>query len=99
MLNVLPVGYSNEVVMEIGLINPVDNWGSVGFKIRTFETVLNAAPPNLDEPRSFYMVDKHESNELIPALECDTPCNSCESDDDDGELGRTYCTSCWLGRP
>ena len=76
--------------------NPEDNWGQVGFKIRTFETVPD--PPNLNPTELQYLMDKHEQNELIPLLKCDQPCYTCPGDPETGvtlEYGRDYCSECW----
>lgn len=93
----MPPGYDDIVTIDFKLQNPEDNWGTVGFKIRTFETVATGV---VDPAEIGYMVDKHENNELIPLLQCNTPCESCPFDEGTGEtINRDYCTRCWKSRP
>jgi hypothetical protein len=35
--NAIPYGHDEKVVISIQLINPVDNWGTIGIKLKTFE--------------------------------------------------------------
>jgi hypothetical protein len=59
--------------------NPVDNWGEVGFKLKTYEEVPGA-PADPKDPNSKpgeaeeFLVDMLEGNELLPALPCEQPC-------------------------
>lgn len=35
--NAIPYGYDKKITININLINPKDNWGTIGLKIKTFE--------------------------------------------------------------
>jgi hypothetical protein len=35
--NAIPYGYDKSVTISINLLNPVDNWGTIGLKMKTFE--------------------------------------------------------------
>ena len=35
----IPYGYDDKVTIEINLWNPIDNWGIIGLKIKTFEII------------------------------------------------------------
>lgn len=37
ILNAYPENYAGPVQIKLSLRNPIDNWGTVGFKIRTSE--------------------------------------------------------------
>lgn len=65
MTNVVRAGYDGDITIKINFFNPIDNWGTVGFKIKTFETM-----PNANGGFDYYLVDKHEENVLIPELIC-----------------------------
>lgn len=69
--NAIPYDHDAKVVIEINLNNPVDNWGTIGLKIKTFEIYGE------DE----YLVDQLEGNELIPNLKCLAPCKECKGED------------------
>ena len=80
MDNAIPYGYDAKVVIKINLINPVDNWGTIGLKLKTFETfsVMGVTPDGKEEliPQEF-LVDQLEGNELVPLLKCLAPCKEC----------------------
>jgi len=82
--NAIPVGWDREVTLVIKMINPENNWGNIGVKLKTYEVA---------EEESF-LVDMLEGNELIPQLLCYTPCKYCE-DDTRTVLDKDYCTECW----
>jgi hypothetical protein len=58
----IPAGYGGEVVIKGEFKNPVDNWGAVGFKIKTYEIVKTGSLSTK------YLVDKLEEDVLIPNL-------------------------------
>jgi len=57
-INAIPKNYYGKVSISFKLVNPKDNWGTIGFKIKTFEVIGD------DE----YLVDMIEGNELRPVL-------------------------------
>jgi|DEB0MinimDraft_12_1074336.scaffolds.fasta_scaffold02860_2 hypothetical protein len=67
MTEVIPANYKGEVTIKIKMINPENNWGTVGFKIKTYEIIGEEE----------YLVDIIEGNELIPSLQCYAPCQYC----------------------
>jgi len=69
----------------------VDNWGEIGFKIKTYEI-------DPDDDSVKYLVDMIEGNELIPNLKCTAPCKECK--EVGGEVvDMEYCTACWQNKP
>ena len=81
-----PGGYSGFVTIHINFINPKDNWGEIGLKIKTYEVIDGEE----------YLVDKLEGDELIPNLKCDSPCKECKEDPVSKEIiQRDFCTECW----
>jgi hypothetical protein len=73
--NAIPKGYGGQVTITIKMKNPDDNWGEVGFKLKTYEVVTvpgaNAGDPATTEE---FLADMLESNVLLPALPCEPPC-------------------------
>ena len=82
--------------IRVRLRNPVDNRGSIGFKLKTYEVVGDSAV--LEENKQ-YLVDRLDQNVLIPTLLCDTPCQDCGERDVFNLRVRDYCTSCWQDSP
>ena len=39
MTNAIPYGYDDKVTIVINLLNPKDNWGIIGLKLKTFEII------------------------------------------------------------
>jgi len=39
MKEAIPYGYDDKVTIVINFMNPVDNWGIIGLKLKTFEIV------------------------------------------------------------
>jgi hypothetical protein len=37
----IPAGYFGNITVNLKMINPSDNWGQLGYKIKTFETYQN----------------------------------------------------------
>lgn len=72
-INAVKAGYSGKIQFKVQLRNPVDNWGTIGIKIKTFETYKNA-----DGTYTYYASDAHEGNDLIPNLKCRAPCEACK---------------------
>lgn len=66
-LNTNNDGFDKEVTLMITFENPVDNWGAVGFKIKTYEVTASGTA----------LVDKLEGDALRPILQCQAPCNEC----------------------
>jgi hypothetical protein len=60
----IPSGYIGTVVLSIKLKNPTNNWGSIGFKLKTYEAFEGEE----------YLIDMLETNDLIPSLMCYAPC-------------------------
>lgn len=60
-------GFSGVATIVLRLMNPDDNWGAVGFKLRSQEVAEGSA----------YEVDKLEGDELRPQLQCEAPCHEC----------------------
>lgn len=83
--NAIKYGFDAQLTIEIKFINPVDNWGEIGFKIKTYEM--------LDDGTT-YLVDMLEENALIPNLKCTAPCKYCY-EENNVVLDMEYCTSCW----
>ena len=81
--NAIPAGYSGKVTIRIKLINPANNWGKIGFKIKTFENAADGEE---------YLVDMLESNQLIPILKCFAPCQYCLEGESKKSLDKNYCT-------
>jgi hypothetical protein len=85
------------VTIVIGFKNPVNNWGDIGFKLKTYELIEGT-----DSDKQ-YLVDSLEGNELIPNLKCIFPCKECltpsETTNDVNEVGTTFCTACWSNHP
>jgi hypothetical protein len=65
-------GYDQKVEIIINFINPKNNIPTNGFKLKTFEVYYDE-----DENAIEYLVDQLETNELIPNLKCDFPCEEC----------------------
>jgi hypothetical protein len=100
----IPKGYGGPVTIALKMRNPADNWGAIGFKLKTYEEVTtpgeNGAPDSIEE----FLVDMLEGNELLPALPCEPPCQYCRASVD-GLTGsethankvkkKEYCTQCW----
>ena len=42
--NAIPKGYGGPVTIVLSMINPTDNWGSIGFKLKTYEEVTVTTP-------------------------------------------------------
>lgn len=63
----IPARFDKSVEIKISFKNPLDNWGEIGFKIKTMEEVGDET----------YLVDQLEGNELIPTLKCFAPCQYC----------------------
>lgn len=95
--NAIPYDYDALVTIVIGFKNPVNNWGEIGFKIKTYEVIEGA------DTDKQYLVDALEGNELIPHLKCIFPCKEClpedETTNDVNEVGTTFCTECWSNHP
>lgn len=93
-------GYSGPVTIKIKFRNPVNNWGKVGFKIKTYEvaTATNAAG---SKETTEYIMNVVESNVLIPVLKCLSPCEDCKqppaNDKMNYKMYKSYCTKCWAG--
>lgn len=85
--NAIPARFDGEVQIKISFINPLDNWGEIGFKIKTMEEVGDET----------YLVDQLEGNELIPHLKCFAPCQYCyqTKKGKKPEFDKNYCTQCW----
>ena len=66
-------GYPGPVVIKIKMRNPTNNWGRVGFKLKTFEVATGANGVATD-----YIMNVLESNVLIPVLKCLRPCEACK---------------------
>lgn len=101
-------GYSGTVTVRLRLKNPDDNWGAVGFKIRTYEVVPGK------NGRITSLVDRLDGEDLRPVLQCDRPCYECREDEEkktrvsltspggkiEVEKWRAgECTRCWQDRP
>ena len=88
-------GFTGNLSIKIKFKNPKDNWGIIGFKIKTFEREEIVASPALNpKGYNYYLADKLEGNELIPNLVCNKPCYRCI--EDNGKVAdKNYCTSCW----
>lgn len=87
--NAIPFEYDGKITINIEFINPIDNWGEIGFKIKTYE-VLNQDT----DDETTYLVDMLESNALIPNLKCTAPCKECY-EENGIVLDMEYCTECW----
>lgn len=81
ILNAFPANHSGPVQIKISLKNPDDNWGTVGFKIRTTEkaTITAVDPTTKVESKitKDYLIDVIEIDSLIPNLKCIAPCKEC----------------------
>jgi hypothetical protein len=84
-IGAIPPNYLGDVKVTFNLVNPKDNWGTIGFKIKTYEVIG-------DEE---YIVDMIESNDLIPALQCYSPCQYCQKNSGGVVIDKNYCTQCW----
>jgi hypothetical protein len=76
IVKAIPKGYGGngeKVTITIKLINPFDNWGNVGFKIKTYEELYTGT-----EVTSEFLVDMIEGNQLVPELVCHAPCENCK---------------------
>lgn len=90
----IPARFDKSVEIKISFKNPLDNWGEIGFKIKTMEEVGDET----------YLVDQLEGNELIPILKCFAPCQYCYETKKGGgkrkaEYDKNYCTQCWQTHP
>jgi len=74
----IPKGWEKVVRIKMKFRNPVDNWGMLGFKIRTYENITNEISLKTNMTEGEYLVDKLESNDLIPNLKCLKPCFMCK---------------------
>jgi hypothetical protein len=88
-------GYSGPVTIKIKFKNPENNWGRVGFKLKTYELVVDPTT----KAKTEYLMNVVEGNELIPILKCLSPCEDCKQPPA-GELVnykmyKSYCTKCW----
>lgn len=92
----IPFGFDGNITIYIKFKNPKDNWGEIGFKIKTYEIVEGATP---DDDTEQFLVDMLEGNELIPNLKCTAPCKECKEDDNKVVLDMEYCTECWQDNP
>lgn len=91
--NAIPYGYDANVTIKIKFTNPKDNWGEIGFKIKTYEIVYGDDNTS-DDDDTQYLVDMLEGNELIPNLKCTAPCKECK--EIGGEVvDMEFCTECW----
>lgn len=88
----IPPDYDGDVEVKIRLVNPEDNWGRVGVKIKTY----------VDDGSKEYLSDILEGNQLIPILKCTAPCKECKDggrDGSGGKVDKNYCTECWQKYP
>ena len=88
-------GYHGPVTIKIKFKNPINNWGRVGFKLKTYE-VITAAGKTTE-----YIMNVVEGNELIPILKCLSPCQDCKADSiaANYKMYKSYCTACWSDSP
>jgi hypothetical protein len=89
------------ITIIVNFRNPKDNWGIIGFKIKTFrtESLSNGGLVH-------YLSDKLEGNQLIPNLLCKKPCYECKTENKGTPSkpvyhisGPNYCTKCWTSQP
>jgi hypothetical protein len=78
----IPAGYDKIVSIRIRMRNPPNNWGTVGVTLRTYEIVNQ-----ID-----YLIDKLDTNALIPELKCNIPCMQCQEDGKGTVIDKSYCT-------
>lgn len=88
----IPAGYSGVVTINLEFKNPKDNWGTVGFKLKTYEVQKTATTYKK------YLVDMLESNELIPNLKCLAPCFQCK-EQGGTVIQKDFCVKCWQNKP
>ena len=91
------------VTIKVKLSNPVNNWGRVGFKLKTYELAKDATGKETE-----YIMNVVEGNELIPILKCLSPCEDCKQPpagkgkgfyNDHYKMYKSYCTKCWSTSP
>jgi hypothetical protein len=85
----IPPDYSGPVKIVIRFVNPEDNWGRVGVKVKTYE---------VDGTGKEYLSDILEGNQLIPILKCTSPCKECK-DGAVGKMDKNFCVECWTQFP
>jgi hypothetical protein len=75
--NAIPQGYGGPLTITLKMINPSNNWGAIGFKLKTYEEVITTGVDEngaATESTEEFLVDMLEGNELLPALPCEQPC-------------------------
>lgn len=85
IMDAFPESTRGKVTINVKLVNPKDNWGTIGLGIKTYQI----------DGEEEYLVDKLEGNELIPNLKCIAPCKECQEDENGIVVDQTYCTECW----
>ena len=98
-------GVADAVTLTIKLKNPKDNWGRVGFKLKTYELVVDPTT----KVKTEYIMNVVEGNELIPILKCLSPCQDCKQPPgtilsnplykSSFMMYKSYCTKCWPNGP
>lgn len=83
------------MTIKIKFKNPWNNWGRVGFKLKTYELVVDPTTKKKTE----YIMNVVEGNELIPILKCLSPCEDCmqppKGESENYKVYKSYCTKCW----
>jgi hypothetical protein len=102
-------GFDGEATIYLKLQNPPDNWGEVGFKLKTYEVIKVKDKATSAVSTISSLVDTLEGDQLRPILQCAAPCQECHAADPvvrpsvteaTGVVSVTgyvkgYCTSCW----
>jgi len=96
-------GECGPVTIKVKFKNPLNNWGRVGLKIKTYELVEDPTTKETTE----YIMNVVEGNELVPILKCLSPCQDCKQPpkspagfyNDHYKMYKSYCTKCWPTGP
>lgn len=89
ILKAIPPNYDGDVEVKIKFVNPENNWGRIGVKVKTYE----------DDGNKEYLSDILEGNQLIPILKCTSPCKECKDGNDGSAMDKNYCVECWDNFP
>jgi len=96
-------GTCGPVTLKVKFKNPVNNWGRVGLKLKTYEVVEDPTT----KVKTEYIMNVVEGNELVPILKCLSPCEDCKQPpkapagfyNDHYKMYKSYCTKCWANGP
>jgi hypothetical protein len=94
-------GYTGPVTIKLKFTNPANNWGRIGFKLKTYERAVDPSDPT-GKATAEYIMNVVEGNELIPVLKCLSPCQDCKQPAKGAvnyKMYKSYCTQCWPTSP